>query len=99
MNFEWDEDKNQLNIEKHGLDLADGEELFDGRLPLLVRPDTAEDYGEDRWLGIGTLNRRVVVAVFTERGPDLIRLISLRKANQQEKRQYEKAIKDELGEG
>jgi uncharacterized DUF497 family protein len=99
MTFEWDEGKNQLNIGKHGLDLADGEELFNGRLPLLVAPDTAEEYGEDRWIGIGTINGRVVVVIFTERGPDAIRLISLRKANQEEKRRYEEVLKDELGQG
>ncbi len=99
MNFEWDEGKNQINIAKHGLDLADAEELFNERLPFLVAPDTAEDYGEDRWIGIGVINGRVVVAVFTEKGHDVIRLISLRKANQEERRDYEEAVKNELGEG
>jgi len=99
MKFEWDESKNQINIDNHGLDLGDGEELFNGRLPFLVAADTAEDYGEDRWIGIGTINGRVVVAIFTERGPDVIRLISLRKATQEEKRRYEEALKDELAEG
>jgi len=65
----------------------------------LVAADTAEDYGEDRWIGIGTINGRVVVAIFTERGPDVIRLISLRKATQEEKTRYEEALKDELAEG
>jgi uncharacterized DUF497 family protein len=99
MRFEWDEGKNKINIEKHGLDLADTEELFEGQLPFLVAPDTSEDYEEDRWLGIGTINGRVVVAVFTERGHDLIRPISLRKANRKEKKRYEEALKDELGKG
>jgi uncharacterized DUF497 family protein len=30
MKFEWDERKNEINIEKHGLDFSDGEELFLG---------------------------------------------------------------------
>jgi uncharacterized DUF497 family protein len=66
-------------------------------LPFLVAPETSEDYGEDRWIGIGTIKGRVVVAVFTERSPDLIRPISLRKANQKEKKRYEEALKNELG--
>jgi len=44
MTFEWDEAKNRANIRKHGFDFADAEEMFRG--PLLVRPDTREDYGE-----------------------------------------------------
>jgi len=51
MVFEWDEAKNRANIRKHGFDFADAEEMFRGFL--LVRPDTREDYGEERWIGSG----------------------------------------------
>ncbi len=51
MNFEWDERKRELNIRKHGLDLADAPGMF--ALPMLNALDTRYDYGEDRWLGIG----------------------------------------------
>ena len=40
MKFEWDESKNLVNIRKHGLDLADAEEIFRGVLvltPILAR--------------------------------------------------------------
>ncbi len=40
------------------------------------------------------LRGRVVVLVFTERPPDTIRIISLRKANKDERKAYEEAIKD-----
>ena len=43
---EWDEAKNRANIRKHGLDFAWAEQMFHG--PLFVRPDTREDYGEER---------------------------------------------------
>lgn len=46
MQFEWDERKNQSNIRRHGLDLADAEQIFAG--PMLVAPDEREDYGEPR---------------------------------------------------
>jgi len=97
MQFEWDEDKNEVNIQKHGLDFADGEELFDGKYPFLVASDTDEDYGEERWRGIGMIYGRVVVAIFVERPLDVIRFISLRKANREETKAYEEAIKNELG--
>ena len=97
MKFEWDAAKNAANIRKHGIDFADGEELFSGKYPFLVLPDDEEDYREERWLGIGMIQERVVVAIFTEPQPELIRFISLRKATQEEQYRYEKAIKDELG--
>lgn len=97
MRFEWDEAKKRSNIRKHGIDFADGKELFLGRFPFLVALESQEEYGEERWRGIGVIGERVVVAIFTERRPGLIRFISLRKANQQEQRGYEEAIKDELG--
>ena len=97
MRFSWDAAKNAANIRKHGFDFADGKDLFGGKYPFLVAADNDEDYGEERWRGIGMIEDRVVVAIFTELQPDLIRFISLRKANQEEQYRYEKAIKDELG--
>lgn len=97
MEFAWDEEKNAANIQKHGLDFADGEELFKGQFPFLIAAEEEKDYGEDRWRGIGMIQGRVVVVVFTERLPNVIRFISLRKANQEERPAYEQAIKDELG--
>ncbi|HWG86712.1 MAG TPA: BrnT family toxin [Candidatus Acidoferrales bacterium] len=96
MQFEWDRKKNTLNIKKHGIDFSDGEELFSGAWPLLVAADLDNDLAEERWRGIGCIQGRVVVAVFTEPKADVIRFISLRKANQEERQAYEEAIRDEL---
>jgi uncharacterized protein len=60
-------------------------------------PDTREDYGKDRWNGIGFLGNRIVVMVFTERGEDTIRIISLRKALKHERQKFEEALRDGLG--
>jgi uncharacterized protein len=46
MRFEWDDAKNRANVRKHGFHFADATEMFDG--PFLARPDTREDYGEER---------------------------------------------------
>jgi len=94
MIFEWDEAKNRSNIRKHGFDFADAEEMFRGFV--FVRPDTDEDYDEERWLGIGLIRGRVAFAAFVERPPDTIRIISLRKASHEERKQYEKALQDGL---
>jgi uncharacterized DUF497 family protein len=97
MTFEWDELKNRANIRMHGIDFADAEEMFRG--VLVVDPDTREDYGEKRWVGLGMIGGRTAYVVFTERGPDTIRIISLRKASRRESEQYQKAIQDRLGAG
>ena len=94
MNFEWDEAKNRVNIKKHGFDFAEAEEMFRGFI--LVRPDTREDYGEERWIAIGMIQGRFAFAAFTEPSPDTIRVISLRRADYEERKEYEKAVKDRL---
>lgn len=98
MEFEWDAQKNRLNINKHGLDFADAWEVF-LKGPMLYNPDTREDYGEDRYIGIGYLRGRVVVVAFTERGEGRIRILSMRKALRHERDRFEKAIRDQLEAG
>jgi len=87
MRFEWDERKNLLNIRNHKIDFRDVSIVFQG--PMLIDLDDREDYGEDRWTGIGMLRDIPVVIVFTERDQDGLRLISARKANQNERKRYE----------
>jgi uncharacterized protein len=94
MRFEWDEAKNRANIRKHGFDFAEAEEMF--RHPFLARPDMREDYGEARWIGIGVTGGRLAFLAFVERPYETVRIISLRKANYEERKEYEKAIQDGL---
>jgi uncharacterized DUF497 family protein len=94
MKLEWDEAKNKANIKKHGFDLADAEEMFRGAIH--VRPDIREDYGENRWIGIGMIQGRLAFLAFAECGEDTIRIISLRKAEHEERKEYEAAIHDGL---
>jgi uncharacterized protein len=95
MRVEWDERKNQANIQKHGLDFSDAGEIFS--MPMLVALDDREDYGEDRWIGIGLLKTCVVVIVYVERDQDTLRIISLRKALSHERAEYERILQDRLG--
>ncbi|HYM76800.1 MAG TPA: BrnT family toxin [Candidatus Dormibacteraeota bacterium] len=94
MRFEWDEAKNRANLRKHGFHFADAAEMFDG--PFLARPDTREDYGEDRWIGIGITRGHVAFLAFTAEPYETIRIISLRKATNEERQEYETAIQDGL---
>ena len=76
------------------LHFAGAEEMFRG--PLLIRPDMGEDYGEERWIGIGITRGRIAFLAFVERPAGTIRVISLRKAKNREREAYEKTLQNEL---
>lgn len=85
MRFEWDEDKRQINLRKHGFDFRDAEKVFVGRTVTIE--DTRYEYGEARFITVGLLRDAVVVIVHTEQ-VNLIRVISMRKANKYEEQSY-----------
>ena len=89
MKYDWDKNKNIANIEKHGIDFNDSQELFEGNK--LVISDDRKDYGEARMIAVGRINDRLAVAVYTQRGKT-IRIISVRKANSREKDRFEKRV-------
>ena len=95
MKFEWDERKNQNNLVKHGFCFTDAFRIFN--LPMVVELDERNDYGEDQYIGIGFLDGRVVVVIYTEPDEETIRIISLRKALSYERRCYEQYLKNRLG--
>ena len=97
MKFEWDDRKNALNQEKHGCNFADVPEMF--LYERLEMRDDRKDYGESRFIVMGYISNRAMVAVITIRGTGTIRIISLRKANNREKERFEKVIRDRLGKG
>jgi uncharacterized protein len=90
MQFEWDEEKNQDNIRKHGIDFDDISAMFEE--DMLIELDDRLDYGEDRWIGIGFLGLGVAVVVWTERQRDTIRIISARRANRHEQKRLEQYL-------
>jgi uncharacterized DUF497 family protein len=91
MKFEWDEAKRRVNIEKHGIDFADLEPLFDGETVIIL--DDRFDYGEYRFITLGLLNGIVLVVVHTETD-EVIRIISARKATKYEEKSYFEEITD-----
>ena len=88
MLFEWDENKEKINISKHGLDFSTAALVFRDQNRLEWFDELHSDY-EDRYITIGEINGIAVVlmVVYTERG-DAIRLISARKATKHERRMY-----------
>ena len=85
MHFEWDEQKNQINIRKHGLDFADALAVFAG--VTFTFEDDRFDYEEQRFVTLGMLAGKVVVIAHTERD-DKVRIISMRKATKYEQKLY-----------
>lgn len=79
--YEWDETKRRRNQVKHGVDFAQAVE-FDWHTALVVEDDR-RDYGEPQSRVLGLVGDRVHVMAVAVRG-DLIRIISLRKANRRE---------------
>lgn len=85
--FEWDEAKRLANLKKHGVDFADIEE-FDWN-GAVVWIDDSENYGEERFRALAVFRGRIHLVAFTMRGANT-RIISFRKAEKRELRQYEK---------
>lgn len=90
MTYEWDEEKNRLNIRVHGIDFLDVLAMF--QHPMVMFLDQRADYGEDRWIGIGVLKTVMAVIVFTEPKEDTVRIISARKAAKHEERIYRNEV-------
>ena len=86
--FEWDEEKAESNLEKHGVSFEEAATAFADTLSVTI-PDPAHSEGEIRFLLIGvTTDQQMVVVAHTERG-DNIRIINARPAKRREVRDYE----------
>lgn len=88
MLFEWDDEKEKINIVKHGIDFATAARVFGDENRLEIY-DEAHSCDEDRYITIGAVDgvTFIVMVVYTERG-EAVRLISARKATKQEGRKY-----------
>ena len=85
MKFEWDEDKNIINKEKHKISFETAVHVFDD--PYYIEMfDFEHSVDEDRYIAIGKVGD-VLFVVFTER-KDTIRLISARLATNAERGLY-----------
>lgn len=83
--FEWDEAKNQSNLEKHGISFERASLIFDR--PFLQFDDDRRDYGEIRRRGVGRIDGEEFAVIYTRRN-GVVRIISARKARRNERREY-----------
>ncbi|MBA5636220.1 BrnT family toxin [Duganella sp. LX20W] len=88
MRFEWDERKNRINVQKHGLSFEEAAKIFDH--PALTWFDDRGLYGEDRYISIGFVGSVLATVVFVQKSDHVTRIISARKATRHEERQYER---------
>lgn len=88
MEIEWDPNKADSNVEKHGVPFAEAATAFGDPLSMtIVDPDHSD--GEERCVLLGqSFAGRLVVVVHTHRG-ERIRVISARIATRNERRSYE----------
>jgi uncharacterized DUF497 family protein len=87
--FEWDEAKNRLNRKRHGVPFEVAQTaFFDENARLTDDPDQSDD--EDRFILLGlSVRLRVLVAAHSYRQLDeTIRIISARRADPSERREY-----------
>lgn len=88
MIFEWDENKNRINLKKHGLSFEEAVQIFKDPNICIV-PDLCET--EERWDAVGLANK-VLFVVYVEREKDTVRIISARKASKEEINDYENHV-------
>lgn len=88
MKFEWDDHKEQINIQKHGIDFSTAALVFNDIYRIETYDSLHSDI-EDRYITIGQINSitLIVMVVYTER-TNVIRIISARLATTREKEAY-----------
>ncbi len=89
LRFEWDPKKSRLNSKKHGVTFEEAQTTFYDEWAILYDdPDHSED--EDRFLLLGmSLRLRILVVSHVYRDGDaVLHLISARKANHEEEKEY-----------
>lgn len=83
MQYEWDPNKNEQNIKKHGFCFQDAWMVLEGK------NIECRSYrnSEERWKAIGVLKDKYVAVVYAKR-ENKVRIISIRRARLNERREY-----------
>ena len=91
MKFEWNKDKEQINIRKHRVTFEQASYVFADPFALNLFDDEHSNY-EDRWILLGkSLNEKLLLVVHTFRNNEnieMVRIISARKATRKERLIY-----------
>jgi uncharacterized DUF497 family protein len=86
--FEWDQEKAQQNLKKHGVSFEEAATIFGDPFSLTI-DDPVHSPEEQRFITLGYSEvQRLLVVVHTDRGEN-IRIISARTAIRRERETYE----------
>jgi len=91
--FEWDRTKDNSNQKKHGVSFEEAKTIFYDPNALLIRDLSHSDH-EDRFiiLGVSHVLHLLVVCHCYRKDDEVIRIISARKANKKEQKQYKEKL-------
>jgi len=70
MDFEWDVNKNKINIKKHGISFDDAQYAFTDSKRLILE-DTLHSHDEKRYFCIGKVNNEIITVRFTYRNKQI----------------------------
>ncbi len=87
MKFEYDEKKNHINKEKHGIDFVEAQKLWQDEEALVIPANIVDN--EIRYALISKIFTKCFVAIFTIREDTTI-IISVRRCRKNEEKNYEK---------
>lgn len=90
MIFEWDDNKDRINIAKHGLSFEQAKEIFSSQATLFISDEVVD--GEERWKAVGTIaGHRCILVVHTyidNYDMEIVRIISARKLKDKELKRW-----------
>ncbi|MHC4821109.1 MAG: BrnT family toxin [Planctomycetota bacterium] len=90
MTFEWDPDKAERNLRKHGVSFEEAKTVFTSGLDFVETFDSLHSGQEDRWIAVGPSKRRLLWVVFVDREDDVIRIVGARRASTEDRGTYER---------
>jgi uncharacterized DUF497 family protein len=89
--FEWDERKAKANRKKHKVSFEEASSVFGDPIAKIFY-DEEHSAEENREIIVGhSSSDRLLVVSFTERGQDVVRIISARVATRNERKSYEES--------
>ncbi len=88
--FDWDSNKRERNLKKHGVDFFDAATVFDDVQTRICIDRVDPNTGEDRLHAIGeTTDGDLLIVSFADRQDELTWIIAARKVEKHEREAYE----------
>ena len=93
MKFDWNPDKNEINIKKHGIHFEEAETVFEDERAVTIF-DEVHSYDEERFkiIGVSRKLRELTVCYCYRNGDEVTRIISARRATKSEAKLYERGL-------